>query len=83
MLQQVLDAYVGNHHKKPKEIVLTPHAALVLSARSRLTGSFDGVPVRCDCIDGDSAVPQGTGSRVGLFVKDTGVQQHVAVVELR
>jgi hypothetical protein len=83
MLQQVLDAYVETHHKKPKEIILTPHAALALSAKSRLMGTFNGVPLRCDCIDGDSAVPKGTGSRVGLFVKDTGVQQTVAVVELR
>jgi hypothetical protein len=83
MLPQALSDYVFRHHEKPGEIVLTPHAALALAASRRLTSAFDGVPLRCDIIDGTDAVPLGTGTRLGLFVRDNGVQQAVVAVELR
>lgn len=84
MLRQAIDDYVARHAGKPRAIVLTPHAALALSASGvRLTNCFLDVPLSCDCIDGSDAVPLGEGTRLGVFVKDTGVQQYVAAVELR
>jgi hypothetical protein len=88
MLRQALNEYESLHSRKPSAILLTPHAALAMSAMmssrgERLTGVIEGVPLTCDLFDGNDAVPAGTGSRLGFFVRDSGVQQHVAIVELR
>lgn len=88
MLRQALIEYESLHSRKPSTIILTPHAALAISAMmssrgERLTNTVEGVPLRCDLFDGTDAVPPGTGQRLGFFVHDNGVQQHVAIVELR
>jgi hypothetical protein len=88
MLLQALNEFEQVHHSKPRSIHLTPHAALALSALmsskgERLSNSIHGIPLTVELIDGADAVKPGTGTRLGLFVRDTGVQQHVAVVELK
>ena len=85
VVEVALDEYRLSHDgKNPAKIVVTPHAALALGSDPDFKiSSFGEVEVQVVPFDGAEAVEPGAGSRIGIFMRDTGVQQHVAAVDLR
>ena len=69
---------------KPTKIVVTPHAALALGSDPEFKlSSFGEIEVQVTLFDGEEAVEAGKGTRIGLFLRDTGIQHQVAAVDLR
>jgi hypothetical protein len=85
VVEIALDEYRVSHAGgKPLKIVITPHAVLALGADADFKlSSFGGIEVQVTSFDGSEAVEAGKGTRIGLFMRDNGIQQHVAAVDLR
>jgi len=85
VVETALDEFRTSHGGgKPIKIVVTPHAALALGSDPEFKiSSFGEIEVQVTPFDGEEAVEPGKGTRIGIFVRDTGIQQHVAAVDLR
>lgn len=80
-----IDQFEGLHNgARPKMILVTPHAALVMSAGpayASCVASYASI-WRIRDFSADAAVARGTGDSLGIFVKSNGVQEGLEAVEL-
>jgi hypothetical protein len=83
-LELALDRFSEVHEGKlPVKIVMTRAATIALAAGSDFkTSALRGVPVEIAEFPPSEAVAPGSGSRLGVFVNDNGVQLHVCAVDL-
>jgi hypothetical protein len=84
LLDAAITFFQERHASLPTEVVITPHASLVLAASGRVPTHFLGVKIACREFDAEDAVAIGAGSKIGCFIKEINVlQQSVEFVELK
>jgi len=85
VVETALEEFKASHAgANPATIVITPHAALALGSDPDFKiSSFGATEVQVITFDGREAVEPGKGTRIGIFMRDSGIQQHVAAVDLR
>ena len=72
LLSKMLECYRLSHKgSDPKEIVVAPAALAALSLKKSVKVKVDGVPVVCRLFVPAESKPQGQGSRLGVFLKNT------------
>jgi hypothetical protein len=84
MLPSMLSQYRKTHNNSsPAEIVVTPLAAVVLAMKKCVIQFCDGVRVVGKDFKETEAVAPGTGSRLGVFVRQSNGEMSLVSCDLR
>jgi len=78
LLKAYLHQYRTKHGKDPSRIVITPAAALAVCIKSGIAPSLDGIPVEGKDFDEPDVAKDGSGTRLGLFIRNN----HVVACDL-
>jgi len=83
LLSWFVDQFIREHQSPPTKIVVAPVAAVALSLKSSLGPMWAGVPVEMRLFEQEEVVAKGTGTKLGVFLREAGEQLSLVCCDLR